>query len=167
MPDRRDDILAHVNHPNYRPVKPKVIARKLGAEGHEATEAVRKTIKRLAREGLLAFGASHAVYPLQNQDAPPPSSGAEGGGDVGGARTSDELGARGAAPGPAPHLRREGTADGESQPPANPKQKRDRRHVVGTFRRAEAGFGFVRPEGTAKATGRDADIFIPAKYTAD
>ncbi|HYO24540.1 MAG TPA: ribonuclease R, partial [Lacipirellulaceae bacterium] len=51
--------------------------------------------------------------------------------------------------------------------PANPKQKRDRRHVVGTFRRAEAGFGFVRPEGTTKATGRDADIFIPAKYTAD
>ena len=33
MPDRRDDILAHVNNPNYRPVKPKVIAKKIGADG--------------------------------------------------------------------------------------------------------------------------------------
>ena len=32
MADRRDDILAHVNNPNYRPVKPKVIAKKIGAE---------------------------------------------------------------------------------------------------------------------------------------
>jgi hypothetical protein len=55
MPDRRDDILAHVNHPNYRPVKPKVIAKKLGAEG-DAAEAVRKAVKRLVKEGLLALG---------------------------------------------------------------------------------------------------------------
>ena len=45
--------------------------------------------------------------------------------------------------------------------------KHDHEHVVGTFRRAEGGFGFVRPEGTQKSEGRDADIFIPAKYTHD
>ncbi|HMO87511.1 MAG TPA: hypothetical protein PKC18_21575, partial [Lacipirellulaceae bacterium] len=64
MADRRDDILAHVNHPNYRPVKPKVVAKKIGAEGEGAAEAVRKTIKRLVKEGLLAFGPSHLVYPV-------------------------------------------------------------------------------------------------------
>ena len=29
----------------------------------------------------------------------------------------------------------------------------------------QAGFGFVRPEGTLRAEGRDADIFIPADKT--
>lgn len=47
---------------------------------------------------------------------------------------------------------------------SKPKQEK---HVVGTFRRAEGGFGFVRPEGTAAGAGRDADIFIPANAAGD
>ncbi len=39
--------------------------------------------------------------------------------------------------------------------------------VVGTFRRMEAGFGFVRPSGTAASAGRDFDIYIPARRTGD
>ena len=31
----------------------------------------------------------------------------------------------------------------------------------------EAGFGFVRPEGTQRVEGRDADIFIPANAAGD
>lgn len=87
MPDRRDDILAHVNHPNYRPVKPKVIAKKLGAEG-DAAEAVRKAVKRLVKEELLAFGPSHLVYPVQNTNppAPSPSGGRAGEGGEAGTR---------------------------------------------------------------------------------
>lgn len=41
------------------------------------------------------------------------------------------------------------------------------KHVVGTFRRAEGGFGFVRPEGTPAGAGRDADIFVPANGAGD
>ena len=41
------------------------------------------------------------------------------------------------------------------------------KHLVGTFRRAEGGFGFVRPEGTLAGSGRDADIFVPANATGD
>ncbi len=39
--------------------------------------------------------------------------------------------------------------------------------IVGTFRRAEGGFGFVRPEGTPAGSGRDADVFVPANATGD
>jgi ribonuclease R len=172
MPDRRDDILAHVNHPNYRPVKPKVIAKKIGAAEEGAAEAVRKTIKRMVKEGLLAFGPEHLVYALQHPPAPSPAAGMEqpstvasGYRAMGGrtALTSDGPGTQGITPPPSPPPQGEG--GGTSN--AKLKHKRDHEHIVGTFRRAEAGFGFVRPEGTLKAAGRDSDIFIPAKYTFD
>jgi ribonuclease R len=44
---------------------------------------------------------------------------------------------------------------------------RSEHHVVGTFRRMDAGFGFVRPEGTLASEGREADIFIPANAAGD
>ena len=133
MPDRRDDILGSRQHPDYRPVKPKVIAKKIGAEG-EAAEAVRKTIKRLVKEGLLAFGPNHLVYPIKTPPAPSPSAGRDGEG-------AKRVQVRGHGhPSPSPSPSREGSGE--------IKRKRDPEHVVGTFRRAEAGFGFVRPEGT-------------------
>jgi len=132
MPDRRDEILAHVNDANYRPVKPKVIAKKLGAADHDASEAVRKQIKRLVKEGLLAFGPSHLVYSVISTAK----------------QTAD------GNPSPGPSVRGRG-------------KKGDHEHIVGTFRRAEGGFGFVRPEGTLREAGRDADIFVPAKHTHD
>ena len=39
--------------------------------------------------------------------------------------------------------------------------------VTGVFRRAEAGFGFVRPAGSAPGADRAHDIFIAAKYAGD
>jgi len=48
-----------------------------------------------------------------------------------------------------------------------PARNKTPKHIVGTFRRADAGFGFVRPEGTTAATGREADIFVPANATGD
>lgn len=47
------------------------------------------------------------------------------------------------------------------------KNKKSEKNLVGTFRRAEGGFGFVRPEGTPAGTGRDADIFVPANGAGD
>ena len=64
---------------------------------------------------------------------------------------------------------------GRRRPPSRADEveavKKERRatpnHIVGTFRRTAGGFGFVRPEGTQRAEGRDADIFIPANNTGD
>ncbi len=39
--------------------------------------------------------------------------------------------------------------------------------ITGKFHRAAAGFGFVRPTGTHKSSGREEDIYIPAKDTKD
>lgn len=39
--------------------------------------------------------------------------------------------------------------------------------VTGVFRRAQGGFGFVRPHGTMPSEGRDQDIYIPADRAAD
>jgi ribonuclease R len=156
MADRREDILAHVNSPEYRPAKPKLIAKALGVEG-EAAENIRKSIKRLVKQGLLAFGPSHLVFPVQNQNPPAPSPAA---GRVG---EGADAGTRRTTPPPTPPPQGEGGGIIKTKT----KHKRNHEHVVGTFRRAEAGFGFVRPEGTLKAAGRDSDVFIPAKYTGD
>ncbi|MGI9428709.1 MAG: ribonuclease R [Bythopirellula sp.] len=48
-----------------------------------------------------------------------------------------------------------------------PTKSRTPKHLVGTFRRAQAGFGFVRPEGVVGADARDQDIYIPANSTGD
>ena len=55
----RDAILRH-GDPNYRAVKPKVIAKKLGLLD-ENLPRVKKCIKRLVKEGKLAYGPSHRV----------------------------------------------------------------------------------------------------------
>jgi ribonuclease R len=127
MPEHRDEILALVNDPGYRPVKPKGIAKKLGLSG-DASESIRKTVKRMVKEGLLVYGENHLVYP--NAGAGGQESGASG-------------------------------QENTRAPNRNPE------HIVGTFRRMEAGFGFVRPEGTRASEGRDADIFIPANAAGD
>lgn len=45
--------------------------------------------------------------------------------------------------------------------------KADRSLVTGEFRRAAKGYGFVRPVGTPPSAGRECDIFIPLRKTAD
>src|SRR4051812_50095732 len=53
-------ILEHVNEPNYQPVKPAVIAKQLGLAG-EATQELKRTIKRMVKAGELSWGPSHLV----------------------------------------------------------------------------------------------------------
>ena len=59
-------ILDIVNQPGYQPVKPRVIAKRLGEEASE----VRRAVKRLVRQGKLDYGASHLVRPASS----PPSA---------------------------------------------------------------------------------------------
>ena len=49
---------------------------------------------------------------------------------------------------------------------ANPKSKSKSNNIIGTFRRAAAGFGFVTPQDST-ATDRSEDIFIPKQKTLD
>lgn len=53
-------ILELVNETNYQPVKPKGIAKKLGLNKDDVKQ-VRRVIKRLARQGQLAWGGAHLV----------------------------------------------------------------------------------------------------------
>jgi ribonuclease R len=102
-------LLRHVNHPNYRPVKPRVISRQLKLTAEQQTK-LKQVIKHLVKEGKLGYGANHLV-----------------------------------------------TARADTA----------RNEIVGTFRRAMSGYGFVRPEGVRKEVGRDEDVFIAATKTKD
>ncbi|NLF08087.1 MAG: hypothetical protein GX594_08925, partial [Pirellulaceae bacterium] len=52
-----ESILQLIAAPGYKPVKPRIIAKQLHAESLE----VRKAVKRLVREGRLAYGINHLV----------------------------------------------------------------------------------------------------------
>lgn len=146
MSDLRDAILRHVSQPGYKPVKPKVIAKRLGLEPDEAA-AVRKEVKRLIKEKVLKWGPSHQVMTT----SPPPSQdGAEGSSTAAESRPKSDT--------------RTPPLDDESDRGGKPRKGQ---HIVGVYRSTNKGYGFLRPEGTPASTGRDADIFIPAKYAGD
>ena len=112
--DLKDAILEFVRKPNYRPAKPRVIARRLHVP-KDFVPDVKKAIKKLVAEGHLTYGADHMVLAA---DAP----------------------------------------------------SRKATRVVGTFRRKEKGFGFVRPTrsaGGGKGDGEVPDVYIPSRRTAD
>ena len=68
MPDHRTSVLELVNNPNYQPLKPAVIAKKLGLATEAAAE-LKKTIKRMVKAGELAWGPSHLVISTQRKAA--------------------------------------------------------------------------------------------------
>src|SRR3954452_2177691 len=138
-PTLHSKILEHVNNPNYQPVKPAVIAKQLGLAG-EATQELKKTIKRMVKAGELSWGPSHLVQSASKSvpHKQPGEPALAGGQEV--VRRKQKL---------------------------KPKPSGDSKHFTGTFRRAGGGFGFVRPEGTLRTEGRDADVFIPADKTGD
>ena len=59
-------VLALVNSPNYKPIKPRIIAKKL--DMMEEQRLVKKALKRLIKKGLIAWGPKHLVVQV-NQDA--------------------------------------------------------------------------------------------------
>ncbi len=52
-------ILKYISRQNYQPIKPKLLAKKLGLE--EQTQEVRQAIKKLVKRGQLAYGSKHVV----------------------------------------------------------------------------------------------------------
>ncbi len=95
-----EKLLLHlVKEPGYKPLKPRVLAKRLELTEDDHRD-LKRAIKQLVKKGLLLYGANHLVGPPAAHDG-----GAAGGGY----------------------------------------------RVTGVFRRAEAGFGFVRPAGSAPA----------------
>ena len=149
----RDAILEHVNNPNYQPVKPAVIAKQLGLLG-DAAHDVTKTIKSLVKEKQLAYGPSHLVYsagksPSQRDAAAKAEKKAA-------ARAAFQAALKPAAEDKDNTTTNQGnniTKERIKKEKPSKAAKGDRplqssKHFTGTFRRAAAGFGFVRPEGT-------------------
>ncbi len=145
MPDLRTKVLDLVGQANYQPMKPAVIAKELGLPDERARE-LKKVIKQMVKSGELAWGPSHKVFAGLKQPL----------------IESDGMMAAGTN-----EIDERGVLEGRASRKAKSKPERDAKHVVGTFRRAAGGFGFVRPEGTQRTEGRDADIFIPAEKTGD
>ena len=126
QPELAAAVVAHVNARNYRPVKPRVIAKQLGLD-EDLFRQLKKTIKLLVKQGKVAFGSGHLVLPV------------------------------------ATVVKKEGKPRADKD---HGKQTSDR--VVGIFRRAAAGHGFVRPSGvSADLDRRKTDIYIPADRTGD
>jgi ribonuclease R len=166
MQHLREEILSIVNHAEYKAMKPKLIAKRLGLSGDEA-ETVRKTVKKMVREGLVAYGSNHMVLPVAGKGKA--ESGKRNDDDAGAIPTVEMASNKDDAAIPQERF---------SPPPAGADEPAERKlkkkkskqapdHIVGAFRRMEAGFGFVRPEGTQRVEGRDADIFIPANAAGD
>jgi len=60
QPELQQAILNLVSDPNYQPVKPKVLLKKLQLEPEFARD-VRRAVKSLAKQGQVAYGANHVV----------------------------------------------------------------------------------------------------------
>ncbi len=65
--DIEKSILSLTQSANYRPLKPKAIAKKLGFLGEE--RAVKKALKRLIKKGLVAWGPKHLVLKVDGAKA--------------------------------------------------------------------------------------------------
>jgi ribonuclease R len=146
----RTSVLQLVTGENYKPVKPAVIAKKLGLSS-DGLRDLKKTIKQMIKAGELAWGPSHLVFASQpKRRGEPASAGGQGRAKKAPVQKVEIV-----------DHREKRLRENQRKPP------RDSKHFTGTFRRAAGGFGFVRPEGTQRAEGRDADIFIPIEKTGD
>ena len=147
MPNLEESILQLVNSSNYRPIKPRIIAQRLGLSKEQAVE-VRRTVKKLVRHGQLRFSTNHLVMPAVATATVAPKT-----------REKDSRG-----------LTAPGTASKKSS--AGSASRRGGNRVLGTFQRTQKGFGFVRVSRET-ASKRDPqaeppkDIYIPADRTAD
>ena len=170
-------ILGITGQKNYRPLKPRQIAKRLRLPKDRAAE-FKRTIKQMVRRGLLVYGANHLLG---------------AGVSAGGATVDNE---------PAEKASKKIADEATNQKEDKTVEKTTKRElksktltkaekksqqkmaamlrgnrVVGVFRRSGRGFGFVRPKDvgatlkvvppTGKPKAEIEDVYIPAKRTGD
>ena len=156
----KQQIVALVLADNYQPLKPRAIAKKLKKLGEE--REVRRAIKQLVRAKKIAFASNHLVVKptvkkkkkpglsdIQHADSPPEVMPTEK------SQAKQKSGSK----------QKTARPDRSDQSQDKPKKKKTD-EVIGTFRKASGGFGFVTPEDST-ATDRSEDIFIPKTKTLD
>ncbi len=60
MENLQEQLLEYCRRPEYKPVKPRVIAKKLALD-EEGTRELKRALKRLVKRGALGYGANHLV----------------------------------------------------------------------------------------------------------
>lgn len=150
-------VLAHLLRPNYQPVKPRVIAKQLKLTGDQYN-ALRLAIKRLVQQGKAAYGSGHLVKAVS-------SKGGKRKAESGPQETVQQVSGRRKPP----DINLPVGDDLEvSEPEAKkPPSSPGKNEVVGKFRRAAGGFGFVRPLGTPSGSDRSFDVFVPQRSAHD
>ncbi len=56
-------VVEFVNRPNYKPVKPRVIAKRLGLD-EDAVVQLKKAVKLLVKSGRIGYGQNHLIVPV-------------------------------------------------------------------------------------------------------
>ncbi len=137
--------------PGYQPVKPRVIAKKLGLPKEQASE-VRRAVKRLVHQGLLIYGTNHLVMPVAGVPTVSPLR----------APTERLVTGEGAGVRATELDQDSSTMKAKKSPTA-----RRGNRIAGVFQRTQKGYGFVRPSGVESRGDRSQDVYIPADRAAD
>jgi ribonuclease R len=132
-----EQVLKLVCSADYKPSKPRTI-HKILKLGEDDYRPLRRAIKQLVKDGQVTFGANHLVC------RPKPLA-------------SDS--------GPRTKARADRDSSGSEDSSAT-VSKRSRDDVVGTYRAASGGFGFVQLP-IVRDQERSEDIFIPPSATRD
>lgn len=156
--DLRAAILTYTRAPSYKPVKPKVIAQRLGLLDDEQLAAVKRVIKRMVKEEELEYGPNHLILPtgdVERTDLPKGKNKKK-------QNTSNEIKKKDNNQATRKVI---GQTDENTKKTKRGKDKKG--HIVGTFRRVGSGDGFVRPQGTPASAGREQDIHVAKKASLD
>lgn len=151
-------VLAHVLRPQYKPVKPKIIAKQLKLSSDQE-RAVKIAIRRLVKQGKLAWGGGHQVLPPKTQPHKAPIKQA-----LQAPVVEDTVGEE---PSREQRLLQVRSQQEKAKAKKAGSKPPERGMITGKFRRAAKGFGFVRPLGTPRSAERTMDIFVPLKSTLD
>jgi len=163
-------ILELVLADNYQPLKPKAIAKKL--QLLEDEKKVRRTIRKLVRAGRISFGDKHQVTKpkTKNKSGKPKANAAKTEFGAGVFPVDNDPFPLHSKSNPKSKSKSKtgskAKSDTDASSDKSAKKAKKKNHVVGVFRRNQAGFGFVTPLDSV-VIDRSEDIFIPRHKTLD
>ncbi|MBN2294161.1 MAG: hypothetical protein JXM70_17170, partial [Pirellulales bacterium] len=149
---------------NYRPLKPRQIAKRLNVPKDQMPQ-FKRVIKSMVSQGLLVYGPNHLLEASVLQTGAMDNSIKE---KTENRTTEDIIKDKTTSKKEKKSKDKKAGKDvGKTAGKTAGKLKGNR--LVGVFQRTERGFGFVRPRGVdgKRMAGQVADIYIPAKRSGD